>query len=221
MIRVMIVDDQAVVCEGLRVILNADPEIDVVGVAYDGAQALAVLPNLAPDVVLMDLKMPGMNGIHATRAVREGHPGVAVLVLTTYDGDEWVFDAIRAGAAGYILKDSRREDILAAIKGTAAGRSHIDPAVADKLLSYVRSGAAPDPTIAETLSEREREVLRLLAHGLTNKDIADKLCLAEGTVRNYVSTIRAKLNVTDRTQAAAMAWRYGLVMPNDDLGGEG
>ncbi len=216
MIRVLLVDDQVVVCEGLRVILNADPDIDVVGVAHNGAQAVELIPTISPDVVLMDLKMPVMNGIHATKAIRRDYPDVAVLVLTTYDGDAWVFDAIRAGAAGYLLKDSRREDILAAIKGTAEGRAHVDPAVADKLLKHVRTGVTPNASIAEALSEREQEVLRLLAHGLTNTEIAERLCLAEGTVRNYVSAIRAKLNVTDRTQAAAVAWRYGLVQPNDD-----
>ena len=116
MIRVLLVDDQAVVCEGLRVILNADPDIEVVGVAHNGAQAMEVIPTVMPDLVLMDLKMPVMNGIHATRAIRRDFPAVAVLVLTTYDDDEWVFDAIRAGASGYLLKDSPRDDILAAIK---------------------------------------------------------------------------------------------------------
>lgn len=215
MIRVLLVDDQVVVCEGLRVILNADPDIDVVGVAHNGVQALDVIATTQPDLVLMDLKMPVMNGIHATKAIRRDHPDIKILVLTTYDDDEWVFDAIRAGAAGYLLKDSRREDILAAIKGTVAGDAHIDPAVANKLLAHVRTGVTPDQSIAEALSEREREVLRLLAHGLTNTEIADKLCLAEGTVRNYVSAIRSKLDVSDRTQAAAVAWRYGLVRPQD------
>ena len=215
-IRVLIVDDQAVVCEGLRVMLNAAPDVEVLGVAHDGAQAVELVPTLKPDLVLMDLKMPGMNGIHATRAIRQHFPDVAVLVLTTYDDDEWVFDAIRAGATGYLLKDSRREDILAAIAGAVAGRAHVDPAVANKLLSYVRSGVTPNTDIAATLSEREREVLRLLAHGHTNAAIAERLYLAEGTVRNYVSAILSKLNVDDRTQAAALAWRYGLVAPEDE-----
>jgi DNA-binding NarL/FixJ family response regulator len=178
-IRVLVVDDQAVVCEGLRVMLNAAPNVEVVGVAYDGAQALELMPRLAPDLVLMDLKMPGMNGIHATRAIREQFPGTAVLVLTTYDDDEWVFDAIRAGASGYLLKDSRREDILAAVEGTLSGKTHVDPAVAQKLFSYVQTGAAPSSGVADELSEREREVLRLLAQGMTNAAIADKLCLAK------------------------------------------
>jgi two-component system, NarL family, response regulator LiaR len=216
MIRVLIVDDQAVVCEGLRVMLNAAPGIEVVGVAYNGAEALERLPEVQPDLVLMDLKMPVMNGIHATRAIRERSPAVKVLVLTTYADDEWVFDAIRAGAAGYILKDSRREDIVAAVEGAAAGRTHIDPGVADKLLAFVRTGAAPASEIAADLSEREQEVLRLLAQGLSNAAIAERLCLAEGTVRNYVSSILSKLDVEDRTAAAAIAWRYGLAGASDD-----
>ena len=217
MIRVLIVDDQVVVCEGLRVILNAAPDIEVVGVAHEGGDALAAIPRLNPDLVLMDLKMPGMNGIHATRAISEQHPTIKVLVLTTYDADEWVYDAIRAGAAGYLLKDSPRDDILTAIRGTMSGGTHVDPAVADKLFNAVRRGPKSNADIAADLSTREREVLGLLAHGATNTEIAETLHLAEGTVRNYVSGILAKLHVTDRSQAVAMAWRYGLVDPNDSL----
>jgi DNA-binding NarL/FixJ family response regulator len=209
-IRVLIVDDQAVVCEGLRVMLSAAPFIEVVGVAYDGAEALKLIPTLRPTLVLMDLKMPVMNGIHTTRAIREQFPNMNVLVLTTYADDEWLFDAIRAGADGYILKDSRREDIVAAVMGTAAGRTHIDPTVAGRLFSFVQTGTAPESAIISGFSEREREILRLVAHGLTNAAIAERLHLAEGTVRNYVSSILAKLDVEDRTQAAALAWRCGL-----------
>lgn len=210
MIGVLIVDDQTVVCEGLRVMLNAHPNIEVIGVAGNGAEALELLPDLKPDLVLMDLKMPVMNGIHATRTIRDQFPNVVVLVLTTYADDEWIFDAIRAGAAGYILKDSPREDILTAIEGAVAGRTQIDPIVAEKLFTFVRTGAAPNSALTDELSEREREILRLVAHGLNNAAIASQLHLAEGTVRNYVSTILAKLDVEDRTQAAALAWRCGL-----------
>ncbi|MBI5960270.1 MAG: response regulator transcription factor [Chloroflexi bacterium] len=211
MIRVLIVDDQIVVCEGLRAILSTAPNIEVVGTAHDGQQALNLIPTAKPDLVLMDLKMPGMNGIHATRALREQYPQIRVLVLTTYDGDEWVVDAIRSGADGYLLKDSRRAELLAAIEGTIAGQTHIDPGVAGKLLNVVRGAAIPDSSIIESLNEREREILQQIAHGLSNAEIADRLSLAEGTVRNYVSSLLAKLDVTDRTQAAALAWRYGLV----------
>jgi two-component system, NarL family, response regulator LiaR len=215
MIRVLIVDDQRMVCEGLRVILNASPHIEVVGVGHDGYEALDLVNARQPDLVLMDLKMPRMNGIQATRAITERYPDVAVLVLTTYDGDEWVFDAIRAGAAGYLLKDVSTDDMLAAIEGTVAGRRHIDPAVAAKILDYVRSGPAPDTALVAELTDREQDILKLVAHGLTNHDIAGRLCLAEGTVRNHVSALLSKLHVNDRTQAAALAWRHGLVTIHD------
>jgi DNA-binding NarL/FixJ family response regulator len=211
MIRVIVCDDQEVVLEGLQVILNAAPEIEVVGAARDGAEALDLIPLLHPDLVLMDLKMPGMNGIQATRRIREQFPQVRVLVLTTYDADEWVFDAIRSGAAGYLLKDTPREELIAAVIGTAAGKTHVDPSVAGKVFAQIaQSAPAPDTSVADKLSERERDVLRLMARGLSNADIAQRLFLSEGTVRNYVSSILAKLGVSDRTQAAVIALRYGL-----------
>ncbi|MBZ0316391.1 MAG: response regulator transcription factor [Anaerolineae bacterium] len=219
MTRILIVDDQIVVSEGLKAILSATPGIEVVGIAQDGAQALELVPTTKPELVLMDLKMPGMNGIHATRKIREQYPDIRVLVLTTYVEDEWVFDAIQAGAAGYLLKDSRREDIVNAIQHTMAGQTPVDPAVADKLFALVRGNARPMPqtsTIANELNEREREILQLLARGMSNAAIAERLVLAEGTVRNYVSSIFAKLNVTDRTQAAALAWQHGLVSAKDE-----
>jgi DNA-binding NarL/FixJ family response regulator len=159
----------------------------------------------------MDLRMPEMNGIQATRALRERHPEVGVLVLTTYDADEWVFDAVRAGASGYLLKDTPREGLVAAIEGTAAGETHVDPAIAGKLFRQVARSPAPtaQPLAAE-LSARELQVLRLLARGLNNADIARQLFLSEGTVRNYVSAILSKLDVSDRTQAAVLALRHGL-----------
>ena len=211
MIRVLICDDQTIVSEGLRVILGTDPELEVVGIANDGAEALELVSQVKPDIVLMDLKMPVMNGIQATRLIHEQYPDVRVLVLTTYDADEWVFDAIRGGAAGYLLKDAPRDELIAAVKGTAAGKTHVDPGVAGKLFAQVSQGAPLlDTSIAESLTERERDVLRLLARGLNNTDIAERLYLSEGTVRNYVSSIFAKLGVSDRTQAAVIALRYGL-----------
>jgi len=211
MIRVLICDDQMVIRAGLRAILSTAPGIEVVGEANDGAEALERVPQTEPTVVLMDLKMPVMNGVQATRAIREQHPDVRVLILTTYDADEWVFDAIRSGASGYLLKDTPRESLIAAIVDAAAGKSPVDPGVASKLFAHVAGATAPpSPAITEALSARELDVLRLLARGLNNADIARRLYLSEGTVRNYVSAVLSKLGVSDRTQAALLALQHGL-----------
>jgi DNA-binding NarL/FixJ family response regulator len=160
----------------------------------------------------MDLKMPILNGIQATRQVRQRYPIIKVLVLTTYAEDQWVFDAIRSGAVGYLLKDTPRDALVQAIKDTMAGKTHVDPEVAGKLLAHVaRSAPSPDTSLLTEFTDREREVLRLLARGLTNADIAARLYLSEGTVRNYVSSIFTKLGVADRTQAALIAIRFGVV----------
>lgn len=218
MVRVVICDDQVVVCEGLRAILSTAAGIEVVGIAYDGEEAVKLVAQLAPDVALMDLKMPQMNGVQATRVIRAQYPHTRVLVLTTYDFDEWVFDAIRAGAAGYLLKDTPRDALVSSILGTASGKTYVDPAVAGKLFTQVSRGSAPPSReLANILSERELDVLRLVACGLSNTDIAQKLFLSEGTVRNYVSAILNKLEVADRTQAAVLALRAGLVNLNDHL----
>jgi len=216
-IRVLICDDQAVVCEGMRAILSTAPDIDVVGVAYNGAEALDQIPEVRPDLVLMDLKMPEMNGVLATQAVRARYPEIRVLVLTTYDADVWVLAAVRAGASGYLLKDTPREGLIEAVRDTVAGKTHVDPQVAGKLFNHIAQnpGSAPTPapgaaSALSGLSERELDVLRLLARGLSNPEIAQRLYLSEGTVRNYVSAIFAKLNVSDRTQAAILALRAGL-----------
>lgn len=186
MIRVLICDDQDIVREGLHAILSTVPDIEVIGTASDGAEAITVVEQQLPDVVLMDLNMPGMNGIHATRKIVEQFPGVRVLALTTYDADAWLFDAIRAGAAGYLLKGTPRAGLIKAIMGTAAGQTFVDPEVAGKLFSHVAEIAVVHvSTIAKTLSRRERDVLHLLANGLSNTEIAAQLFLSEGTVRNY------------------------------------
>lgn len=211
MIRVIICDDQVVICEGLRAILSTASGIEVLGIANDGQAAVDLVEKVRPDVVLMDLKMPILNGIQATREIRERFPQVHVLVLTTYDFDEWVFDAIRSGADGYLLKDTPREDLIEAIRGTAAGKTYVDPAVAGKLFTQIQHGRGlPDPGLAKLLSDRELEVLKLLARGMSNPEIAQKLYLSEGTIRNYVSAILSKLEVSDRTQAAVLALRAGL-----------
>lgn len=212
MIRVLICDDQEIVCEGLAKILTADTEIEVVGTAHDGAEAIAMVQKDPPDLALMDLKMPGVNGIHATRQIRQDAPQTAVLVLTTYDDDEWLFDAIRAGASGYLLKDTPRDTLVEAIKGTVSGRSYVDSAIAGKLMADIASRSAPvQTTLNDLLTDRELEILTLIAQGYSNNEIAQRLFLSEGTVKNYSSTIFSKLNVTDRTQAAILAYRYGLI----------
>ena len=211
-IKLLICDDQEVVREGLRAILGTVPGIEVVGVVANGAEAVESVPSLGPDVVLMDLNMPIKNGVQATREIAAAHPDVKVLVLTTYDAEEWVIDAIRAGAAGYMLKDAPRDQLVAAIKGTAEGTTHVDPAVAGNLFTLVAAaGDVGTTNIADKLSDREMDVLRLLGKGLSNNEIAGQLFLSEGTVRNYVSAVLAKLQVSDRTQAAVLAVKHGLV----------
>jgi DNA-binding NarL/FixJ family response regulator len=214
MIRVLIVDDQTVVREGLAAILETDPEIKIVGLAGNGQEALALVPEVHPDVILMDLKMPVMNGVQTTQRLRQAYPDIYVLVLTTYIADEWVFDALRAGAAGYLMKDTRRNELLAAVKGTAEGRAYLDPAIAGRVMQKAVAGPPPGESAAsqpEAFTERELQILELLSEGYNNPDIAARLHLARGTVRNYVSVILQKLGVSDRTQAAVEALRRGLV----------
>lgn len=211
-IRIVLCDDQALVSEGLQMIVETDPALRVVGIASDGQEALATVVKTNPDIVLMDLKMPVMNGVQATAALRRDHPELPVLVLTTFDDDEWLLDAIRSGASGYLLKDTPRDRLIAAVKETVAGKTPVDPAVAGKLFAHL-SAPAPTPSVSPrlaSLNDREREIISLIAQGLTNSEIAGRLYLSEGTVRNYVSAILAKLDVADRTQAAVLALRYGL-----------
>ena len=211
MIKVIICDDQAIIRDGLEMLLKLEKDIEVMGQAQDGAEAVEMVKKVPPDLVLMDLKMPGMNGIEATRQIRANFPQVKVLVLTTYDDDEWVFDAIRAGASGYLLKDTPREEVIKALKGTALGKTFVDPAVAGKLLHQVAGKQVqPATLLTDKLTERETDVLRLVARGLTNADIAERLHLSEGTVRNHVSAIFSKMEVADRTQAAVIAIQHGL-----------
>ncbi len=212
MYKIVICDDQKIVCEGLQTIISADPELEVVGTAYDGEEVLDLIASTHPDLVLMDLKMPNMNGVLATRKIKEDYSDIYVLVLTTYDDDEWIFDAIRSGAAGYLLKDTPPTELIRSIKGTLEGMSFIDPQVAGKLLSeYADNFGKSQPPSHYTFTERERDILGLLSNGYSNAEIAKKLFLAEGTVRNYTSVLLKKLGVSDRTQAAILAIRYGLV----------
>ena len=212
MIKVLIADDQEIVCEGLKRILQSDPDIKVIGIANNGQQALDLINHQTPDIVLMDLQMPIMNGVQAIRQLRKTYPDLPVLVLTTYMDDKWLFDAIRAGATGYLLKDRPRHELLEAIKGMVSGEAYLDPSVAKKVLNQVAS--APEPIQFDEsieISERERDILTLLVEGLSNAEIAQRLFLSEGTVRNYLSSLFVKLEVSDRTQAVVVALRRGLV----------
>ncbi len=213
MIKILICDDQVMVREGLKAILSTnEQDFTVVGMAHDGADALDLIPRLKPDVVLMDLKMPLMNGVQATRQIVQQYPHVKVLVLTTFDADEWVFDAIRAGASGYLLKDTDQQTLIRAIKDVSEGKKPLDPNITGKLMNRVALNASPQESrLIENLSERERELLSLLGEGLSNAEIARRLYLTEGTVRNYLSVMFEKLGVADRTQAAVLAIRFGLV----------
>ena len=215
MIKVLIADDQEIVCEGLKMILETDPQIRVIGTANDGQEALDLVEALAPDVVLMDLQMPRMNGVQAIRRLRVTHPDLPVLVLTTYMDDKWLFDAIRSGASGYLMKDRPRLELIEAIHGTVAGDTYIDPSVAGKVLNNIASSPQQESSDhSYNLTDREQDILNLLAQGLSNADISHQLYLSEGTVRNYTSTLFAKLGVSDRTQAVILALRQGLVTDN-------
>lgn len=209
--KILLCDDQAVIRDGLEMLLNLEKDFQVVASAQDGAEAIELAEKKKPDLILMDLKMPIMNGIEATREIKKKFPHIKILVLTTYDDDEWVFDAIRAGASGYLLKDTSRQKIIEAIRGTMEGKSFVDPAIAGKLMNQLASNQTqPASILKNKLTERELDVLRLLAKGMPNPEIATNLHLSEGTVRNHVSAILEKLNVSDRTQAAVIAIQHGL-----------
>jgi DNA-binding NarL/FixJ family response regulator len=215
-VRVLIVDDQALFREALATLLEVRPEICVVGEAANGAEALDRVAALRPDVVLMDLHMPVLDGIGATRRVRVEHPDVQVLALTTFDDDEDVFAALRAGAVGYLLKDVSSDRLVEALLAARRGESVLQPSVAAKVVArFARmtdGEAAPRPQpLVVPLSERELEVLRLLAEGSSNREIASALFLAEGTVKNHVTNLLGKLGVRDRTQAALLGKALGLI----------
>jgi DNA-binding NarL/FixJ family response regulator len=212
-IRILIADDHAVVRQGLRMFLSLDPDLDVIGEAVDGRQAIQLAGQLNPDVVLMDLLMPGMGGVEATGIIRRDLPDVEVIALTSVLEDNSVIGAIRAGAIGYLLKDTEADELIHAIKSAAAGQVQLSPKAAARLMREVRAPESP-----EALTERETEVLRLLAMGQSNKEIAHTLTIGEKTVKTHVSNILSKLNVSSRTQAALHAVRIGLVdsLPDRD-----
>jgi DNA-binding NarL/FixJ family response regulator len=215
-IPVMLVDDQALFREGLRAVLSAQPDFEIIGEAANGAAAVPLARQLEPRVILMDLRMPQLGGVEATRRIRAAQPECQVIVLTTFDEDEEVFDALRAGAAGYLLKDVAPEKLGDAIRAAARGESFLQPSIAAKVVAEFNrlSSAHPAPVrpaLCEPLSERERQVLQQLAGGKSNKEIASALKLAEGTVKNHLSNIFGKLGVLDRTQAALLARELGLL----------
>ncbi len=209
-IKVLVVDDDPSVCKTVTLILKEH------GYHVDEftspSLALAAARRQAYDLALIDLKMPEMNGVLATQQIRAAHPEVRVLVLTTYDADEWLFDAIRNGADGYLLKDTSREQLILAIREVFEGKTPVDTKIAGKLFTRIaKSPMQESTTIGKNLSEREMQILRCLSRGMSNADISHELYLSEGTVRNYISSILEKLEVDDRTQAAVLALRYGLV----------
>jgi NarL family two-component system response regulator LiaR len=215
-IRVLLVDDHAVVRKGLRALLDREPGIEVGGEAEDGEQALRVADRLRPDVILMDLEMPGIGGIETTRRITETHPNTKVVVLTSHASDEDVFPALKAGALGYLLKHSAPEDVLQAIRQAYRGETVLHPAIARMVLQELnRPAAAKQPPTADPLSDRELEVLRLIARGMSNQDIANVLVVGEATVRSHVSSILRKLQLASRTQAALYALRQGLAALSD------
>jgi DNA-binding NarL/FixJ family response regulator len=214
-IKILLVDDQPLFREGLRTLLSVHHDLEVVGEAGNGEAALRLARSLLPTVVLMDLQMPVLDGVAATRRLHEELPNVRVIVLTTFDDDELVFDGLRAGAIGYLLKDAPSEKLAEAIQVAARGETFLQPSVAAKVVAefarLTRKTAGTPDSATEPLSERELEVLRLIGHGASNREIASTLFLAEGTVKNHVTNILGKLGVRDRTQAALKAKDSGLI----------
>ena len=208
-IRVLIADDHAIVRKGICALLATEPEIEVVGEAKEGAEAILQAGRLSPDVILMDLVMPEVDGLEAIRQIALQQPQIRILVLTSFDGDDKVFPAIRAGALGYLLKDSAPDELIRAIRQVHRGESSLHPAVARKLLREVSQPSKRDADV-DPLTEREVEVLRLVAAGWSNREIACQLEISEATVRTHVSNILSKLNLCSRTQAALYALREGL-----------
>ncbi|MBL7494800.1 response regulator transcription factor [Frankia sp. CNm7] len=208
--RVLVVDDHPLFREGLTIAVETMPDVEVVGEAGDGDAAVEAVGRLAPDVVMMDLHMPGTNGIDATRRIVAEHPDVSVLVLTMLDGDDSVFAAMRAGARGYLLKGADRQEIARALRSVAAGEVVFSAAIASRVLAWFARGGRTTPAPFPELTDREREILDLVAHGLTNPAIARRLHLSDKTVRNHVSNVFTKLHVADRAEAVARARDAGL-----------
>ena len=220
MIRVLVVDDQSLVRQGFGALLDAQPDLEVVGAAENGAEAVAAVRRLAPDIVLMDVRMPVMDGLEATRQLLalplDRHP--RVIMLTTFDLDDYVYEALRAGASGFLLKDARADDLVQAVRVVAEGDALLAPSITRRLVAdFARRPAAnrPRPERLEVLTDRETDVLRLVARGLSNAEIAGTLVLAEQTVKTHVSRIFMKLDLRDRAQGVVIAYETGLVAPGD------
>ena len=211
MLKIIIADDHQVVRRGLTLTIDAEKDMRVVGEAQNGAGVLALIKKHKPDVVLMDLQMPEMTGVDALEQIRPEYPDLPILILTSFTDDAHVFAALRAGASGFLLKEMNGDDLVAAIRGAAQGKPQLHPDIAKRLMA--RAPMPDDPF--DSLTERERGILKLLAKGKSNKEIASKLSLTEMTVKGYVSDLFVKLGVNDRTQAALMAVRYGLVLPEE------
>jgi NarL family two-component system response regulator LiaR len=212
-ITVMIVDDHAVVRQGIRALLEAEGGFQVVGEAGSGGEAALLAADLAPDVVLMDLVMPEMDGVTATRLIKQNSSRSQVIVLTSYHEDEHIYPAIRAGALSYLLKSVGLDELVGAVRKAARGEATLHPHVAARLAQELHGASAGTRWLYDTLSEREREVLNLIATGLTNAQIAERLVISERTVKSHVNNILSKLQVADRTQAAIFAWREGVIGP--------
>jgi DNA-binding NarL/FixJ family response regulator len=213
MIRILLADDQSLFREALRMLISSQPDLEVIGEAANGAEAVMLADSFRPNVVLMDLQMPVMNGVAATRQLHSTQPDCHVIALTTFDGDEYIFDCLRAGAVGYLLKDAPSENLFAAIRAAARGESFLQPSVTTRVLAeFTRLSDQPvaSVTLVEPLSDREHEILRLIAKGSTNREIAEALFITEGTVKNHVTNILSKLDVRDRTQAALKARELGF-----------
>jgi NarL family two-component system response regulator LiaR len=210
-ITVLVVDDHAVVREGVRAFLATQPDLAVVGTAASGEEALRLAAEHAPDVVLMDLVMPGLDGVETTRRLRQVTPRSQVLVLTSYDQDEHIFPAIRAGARSYLLKEVSSSELAEAIRKVARGEAVLHPRVAARVIQELHGARRDQPNAFTELSERELDVLKLVAEGRSNAEIAERLVISEKTVKSHVSNILDKLHLEDRTQAAVYAWREGVV----------
>ena len=219
-IRVAIVDDQAMVRAGFTSLLAAEPDIEVVGDAADGEAAVVLVSRLKPDVTLMDIRMPLLDGISATRRLVEAQVETKVLVLTTFDLDQYVFDALRAGASGFLLKDATAEELASAVRVVAAGESLLSPGVTRRVIdAFVRRAPVPPRAPADqrlsSLTPRELEVLGLIARGLSNLDIAERLFVSEGTTKTHVSNVLSKLGLRDRVQAVVFAYEAGVIVPGE------